>query len=243
MSSVDKRLSGPKDIGRSCPKVITVDLASLSNMKIGMLSYEEVSIGRLSPDTESSCNRTSQNSLKNCLHIPQGLAGGLISVATATARMSPFFAPYILSASGSWYRRGWIYLHNSGRHGHPLRTGRDRVRCILDIGALHERAVGEQDGAADPEVGVRACEMSLVMLFVCGSRLLAVGPFFRFSACFRQLPDVARGQSVDRCCLLLTMRLAVVGHIEQKSRRGNGGVIGKCRCQHMCVVRSTEKME
>jgi hypothetical protein len=36
---------------------------------------------------------TSQNSLMNWRHIPHGLAGGLISVATARARTSPFFAP------------------------------------------------------------------------------------------------------------------------------------------------------
>jgi hypothetical protein len=37
---------------------------------------------------------TSQNSRMNCLHMPQGLAGGEISVATAMARKSPVLAPY-----------------------------------------------------------------------------------------------------------------------------------------------------
>jgi len=36
---------------------------------------------------------TSQNSRIYCLHIPQGLAGGEMSVATARARMSPLRAP------------------------------------------------------------------------------------------------------------------------------------------------------
>jgi hypothetical protein len=36
---------------------------------------------------------TSQNSRIYCLHIPQGLAGGEISVATARARISPRLAP------------------------------------------------------------------------------------------------------------------------------------------------------
>ena len=60
-------------------------------------------------------DHTSQNSLKNCLHIPQGLAGGVMSVATAMARMSPFFAPYIISQtirSRRWNRHSeyctWI---------------------------------------------------------------------------------------------------------------------------------------
>jgi len=82
---------------------------------------------------------------------------------------------------------------------------------------LYDRAVGEQDGAADPEVGVRACEMSLVLVLVCEfDWILAVGPSLRFTTCFGELLDVGRGQSVDWCRLLLTMRFAVVGHIEQK---------------------------
>lgn len=36
---------------------------------------------------------TSQNSRINCLHMPQGLAGGEMSVATAMARKSPALAP------------------------------------------------------------------------------------------------------------------------------------------------------
>lgn len=44
-------------------------------------------------DLSTGSTHTSQNSLKNCRHIPHGLAGGLMSVATATARMSPFLAP------------------------------------------------------------------------------------------------------------------------------------------------------
>jgi hypothetical protein len=36
---------------------------------------------------------TSQNSRIYCLHMPQGLAGGEISVATARARISPRLAP------------------------------------------------------------------------------------------------------------------------------------------------------
>jgi hypothetical protein len=36
---------------------------------------------------------TSQNSRMNCLHMPQGLAGGEMSVATAMARKSPVLAP------------------------------------------------------------------------------------------------------------------------------------------------------
>lgn len=38
MSSVLSSFSGPKDIGRSCSSVMTVDLPSLSYMRIGMLS-------------------------------------------------------------------------------------------------------------------------------------------------------------------------------------------------------------
>jgi hypothetical protein len=37
---------------------------------------------------------TSQNSRMNCLHMPQGLAGGEMSVATAMARKSPALAPW-----------------------------------------------------------------------------------------------------------------------------------------------------
>ena len=95
ISSVDLRASGPNDIGSNCPSVITVDLLSLSYIRIGILSYTHSvsSTHILSP----RCNdiRTSQNSRMNCLHIPQGLAGGLMSVATARARISPFFAPFI----------------------------------------------------------------------------------------------------------------------------------------------------
>ena len=37
---------------------------------------------------------TSQNSLMNCLHMPQGLAGGLIFVDTAMALKSPLLQPW-----------------------------------------------------------------------------------------------------------------------------------------------------
>lgn len=60
--------SGPKLIGSNCPSVFTTYLPSLSNMKTGISSP--------------------QNSLRNCLHIPHGLAGGEISVATARALKS-----------------------------------------------------------------------------------------------------------------------------------------------------------
>lgn len=56
-------------MGRSCSIVMTTNLPSLSNMMIGVFA--------------------SQNSLMNCLHMPQGLLGVLASVATAMARMSP----------------------------------------------------------------------------------------------------------------------------------------------------------
>lgn len=43
---------------------------------------------------EWGVKHTSQNSLMNCLHMPQGLAGGLISVATASALKSPRRRPW-----------------------------------------------------------------------------------------------------------------------------------------------------
>jgi hypothetical protein len=59
-----------------------------------MLSCELVSVGHESIVAAGEAMAyTSQNSRMNCLHMPQGLAGGLISVATAIALMSPFLAP------------------------------------------------------------------------------------------------------------------------------------------------------
>lgn len=109
-SSVVINFSGPNDIGRSCSSVMTVDFPSTSYMRIGQLSCSPISEvsrvlpspnkehfhfqggGKKGPDFVVVKLRTSQNSRMNCLHIPHGLAGGLISVATAIARKSPFFA-------------------------------------------------------------------------------------------------------------------------------------------------------
>lgn len=92
ISSVVNSFSGPKDIGNNCSSVMTTHLPSLSYISIGILScdYRQYEIH----DAGEDSSHTSQNSRMNCRHIPQGLAGGLISVATAIARMSPFLAPW-----------------------------------------------------------------------------------------------------------------------------------------------------
>lgn len=108
----------------------------------------------------------SQNSLMNCRHMPHGLAGGAISVATAMARISPFFAPCVLesqqesdcvaihrSASGD-EQRGDAHLHDRSAESYSLRTCTHGICSVLDVCALYDVAVGEEDGAADAEVGV-----------------------------------------------------------------------------------------
>lgn len=65
--------SGPKLMGSSCSTVIVVHRPSRSYIMTGMCG--------------------SQNSRMNCLHMPQGDAGGEMSVATARARMSPLRTP------------------------------------------------------------------------------------------------------------------------------------------------------
>lgn len=42
-------------------------------------------------------------------------------------------------------------LHNSRGNRNALRTSSHGVRGVLDIGALHHRTAGQQDGAADVE--------------------------------------------------------------------------------------------
>lgn len=115
ISSVDRSLSGPKDMGKSCSSVMTVYLPVLSYINMGVLGcrvadrssqqdgFPSLHAGRrvrrrflslLRKDSGERKKRTSQNSLINCLHMPQGLAGGVMSVATAMARKSPGFAPW-----------------------------------------------------------------------------------------------------------------------------------------------------
>ena len=100
-------------MGKSCPKVITVDFPSLSYMSTGMLSYTIVSASILSSLYVEHHPLTSQNSLINCRHMPHGLAGGLMSVDTAIARMSPFFAPYSGVSSCTRMSMGRTNLDNS----------------------------------------------------------------------------------------------------------------------------------
>ena len=91
--SADFRFSNPKEKGSSCSKVMTTDLPSLSYISIGIFDCKSVSlIHTIKPFAWI----TSQNSLMNCRHMPQGDAGGVISVETAMARMSPLLAPYTL---------------------------------------------------------------------------------------------------------------------------------------------------
>lgn len=56
-----------------------------------LIQHQQSSFSTLNPGPPSGL--TSQNSLMYCLHMPQGLAGGEMSVATARARMSPRRAP------------------------------------------------------------------------------------------------------------------------------------------------------
>ena len=88
--SADFRFSKPKENGSSCSRVMTVDLPSLSYIRIGILDCKIVSPVYYN---ETFDVFTSQNSLINWRHMPQGDAGGVISVETAMARMSPFLAP------------------------------------------------------------------------------------------------------------------------------------------------------
>jgi len=80
-------------MGKSCSNVMTVYLPSLSYINMGVLGYNTVSHID-SQDAIPNCFLTSQNSRMNCLHMPQGLAGGEMSVATAMARKSPALAPW-----------------------------------------------------------------------------------------------------------------------------------------------------
>ncbi len=96
-SDVVLRASGPNDRGSNCSRVTTIDLPSPSNNRIGILSYQKVSMSEVMRVYGIVFARTSQNSRINCLHIPHGLAGGLMSVETASARMSPFSAPCRMS--------------------------------------------------------------------------------------------------------------------------------------------------
>ena len=61
--------SGPKLNGSNSPMVRTMYLPSLLNMKMGVSKFK--------------------NSLKNCLHIPQGEQKSSMSVATPTALKEP----------------------------------------------------------------------------------------------------------------------------------------------------------
>ena len=67
--------SGPKLRGNSSPIVLTINLPSLLNMKIGVSKFK--------------------NSLKNCLHIPHGEQKSSISVATPTALKEPSLCPWM----------------------------------------------------------------------------------------------------------------------------------------------------
>ncbi len=75
---------------------MTVYLPNLSYINIGVLGYM-IGSAKNDPIPQISMMETlvltSQNSRMNCLHMPQGLAGGEMSVATAMARKSPALAP------------------------------------------------------------------------------------------------------------------------------------------------------
>jgi hypothetical protein len=119
-SSVESNLSGPNDMGRSCSSVMTVYLPSLSYINIGVLGYtissvkdpktKEHNAPRLGQRDEIARLLTSQNSLMNCLHMPQGLAGGEMSVATAMARKSPALAPWS-HQSNQFTQSSWMYVY------------------------------------------------------------------------------------------------------------------------------------
>lgn len=47
-------------------------------------------------------------------------------------------------------------LRHSRSNRHSLRASAYGIRCVLDIGALHDRAPGEEEGATDVEFRVRA---------------------------------------------------------------------------------------
>lgn len=47
-------------------------------------------------------------------------------------------------------------LRHSRANRHSLRASAYGIRCVLDIGALHDRASGEEEGATDVEFRVRA---------------------------------------------------------------------------------------
>lgn len=97
----ESSFSGPKLMGSSCSTVIMVDLPSLSYIITGIFDCLFVSIAAIYTSgqhdgliSEGPWSRlASQNSRMNCRHMPQGLAGGLMSVETANARISPLLAP------------------------------------------------------------------------------------------------------------------------------------------------------
>lgn len=50
-------------------------------------------------------------------------------------------------------------LRHSSSNRHSLRAGADGIRCVFHIRALHDRASGEKQGAADVEFRIRAFEI------------------------------------------------------------------------------------
>ena len=108
---------------------------------------------------------TSQNSRMNCLHMPQGLAGGEMSVATAMARKSPVLAPcwkVMWSVDASLRikntKQGQFsyVLSHSRSNRHPLSASSNGIRGVLDIGSRHDGAAGQQQSTADVELRVGA---------------------------------------------------------------------------------------
>ena len=77
------------------------------------------------------------------------------------ARMSPLRTPYCNHGCSAHNFEAGDYMHahlnNSGPDRYTLCTGSNWVRCVLDIGALDNRAVGQEESAADAEFGVGAC--------------------------------------------------------------------------------------
>lgn len=96
-----------------------------------------------------------------------------MSVATARARMSPFLAPcgwisMFVDAMG-WRRvlagLFYYYLTDCRGEGDSFGAGAHGVCGVLDIRSLDNGTVGEEEGAADSEMGVWAwgCYVSLGM--------------------------------------------------------------------------------
>jgi len=97
--------------------------------------------------------------------MPQGLAGGEMSVATAMARKSPALAPWTTTLVSIYhlvcrhiYLQTYMLRHSIANRD-SLRACSNRIRGILNVGAGDDGAAGQEQSAADMEVGVWAFEV------------------------------------------------------------------------------------